>query len=58
MRPNPLAPWEPRVGHLRVYYEVSVDPVPIVTVRAFGIKVRNRVRIGEEWWAPKAEESE
>jgi len=42
MRPNPLAPWELRV-QLRVYNEVSDDPAPIVTVRVFGIKVRNRV---------------
>jgi hypothetical protein len=56
MRPNPLAPWELRVGQLHVYYEVSDDPASIV---AFGIKVRNRVRIGEEWWEPgKAEEPE
>jgi mRNA-degrading endonuclease RelE of RelBE toxin-antitoxin system len=59
MRPNPLAPWELRVGHLRVYYDVSDNPSPIVTVRAFGIKVRNRVRIGVDWWEPgKAEEPE
>jgi hypothetical protein len=57
MRPNPLAPWELRIGRLRVHYEVSDDPAPIVTVRAFGIKVRNRVRIDKEWWEPeKAEE--
>lgn len=52
MRPNPRAPWELRVGHLRVYYEVSRDPTPTVTVRAIGIKVGNRVRIGREWWEP------
>lgn len=50
MRPNPIAPWELRVAHLRVYYEVSDDPAPVVTVRAIGIKVRHRVRIGDEWW--------
>ncbi len=25
MRPNPLAPWELRVGRLRVYYDVKTD---------------------------------
>jgi mRNA-degrading endonuclease RelE of RelBE toxin-antitoxin system len=50
MRPNPLAPWELRVGHLRAYYEVSDTPFRVVTVRAIGVKVRGRVRIGGEWW--------
>jgi mRNA-degrading endonuclease RelE of RelBE toxin-antitoxin system len=52
MRLNRFAPWELRVGHLRVYYEVSDDPAKIVTVRAIGTKVGNRVRIGDEWWEP------
>ncbi|MGH7782277.1 MAG: type II toxin-antitoxin system RelE family toxin, partial [Candidatus Binatia bacterium] len=26
MRPNPVAPWELRIGDLRVYYEVSDEP--------------------------------
>jgi mRNA-degrading endonuclease RelE of RelBE toxin-antitoxin system len=52
MRPNPIAPWELRVGHLRVYYEVSDDPAKLVTVRAIGTKVGNKVRIGDEWWEP------
>jgi hypothetical protein len=50
MRPNPLAPWELRIGHLRVYYDVSMDPPQVITVRAIGVKIGNRVRIGEEWW--------
>jgi len=48
MRPNPVAPWELRIGDLRVYYEVSNEPQPTVTVLAIGIKVRDRVRIGGE----------
>lgn len=48
MRPNPLAPWELRIGTLRVYYDVADDPKPIVQIRAVGIKERNRVRIGRE----------
>lgn len=48
MRPNPVAPWELRIGNLRVYYDVEEDPEPVVYVRAVGIKERNRVRIGKE----------
>jgi len=57
MRPNPVAPWELRVGHLRVYYEVSGDP-GIVTVRAFGVKEGSRVRIGDQWWEPGLQQPE
>ena len=48
MRPNPLAPWELRVGDLRVYYDIEEDPEPVVTVLAVGVKDRNRVYIGKE----------
>jgi mRNA-degrading endonuclease RelE of RelBE toxin-antitoxin system len=48
MRPNPLAPWELRIGDLRVYYDVEDDPELVVHVRAIGIKEGNRVRIGKE----------
>ena len=48
MRPNPVAPWELRIGNLRVYYEVNDDPEPTVVVLAVGIKDRDRVRIGGE----------
>jgi mRNA-degrading endonuclease RelE of RelBE toxin-antitoxin system len=48
MRPNPLAPWELRIGSLRVYYDVEEKPVPAVLIRAIGIKERNRVLIGKE----------
>lgn len=48
MRPNPLAPWELRLGDLRVYYDVEDEPEPVVYIRAVGIKERNRVRIGGE----------
>lgn len=48
MRPNPLAPWELRIGNLRVYYDVEQDPEPLVYIRAVGVKERNRVRIGNE----------
>jgi mRNA-degrading endonuclease RelE of RelBE toxin-antitoxin system len=48
MRPNPIAPWELRIGDLRVYYEVDQEPQPRVIVLAVGVKERNRVRIGRE----------
>jgi mRNA-degrading endonuclease RelE of RelBE toxin-antitoxin system len=48
MRPNPVAPWELRIGNLRVYYDVVEVPEPIVYIRAVGIKYRNRVVIGDE----------
>ena len=46
MRPNPIAPWELRIGDLRVYYDVEDEPEPVVCVRAVGVKDRNTVRIG------------
>ncbi len=51
MRPNPLAPWELRIGVLRVYYDVEDTPQPKVSIRAVGIKERNRVRIAGEIFA-------
>jgi hypothetical protein len=48
MRPNPVAPWELRVGNLRVYYDIDEEPEQCVTVVAIGKKIRNRVQIGDE----------
>lgn len=48
MRPNPAAPWELRVGDLRVYYDVEYEPEPVVKIRAVGRKARREVRIGKE----------
>ena len=48
MRPNPLAPWELRIGGLRVYYDVEEDPEPVVRIRAVGVKERDVVRVGGE----------
>ena len=45
MRPNPIAPWELRIGNLRVYYDVEDAPEKLVTVLAVGIKDHNRVLI-------------
>lgn len=46
LRANPIAPWELRIGELRVYFDVMEEPAALVTVRAIGIKVRERVLIG------------
>ncbi len=48
MRPNPVAPWELRIGNLRVYYDIEEKPKRWVFVLAVGIKERNQVRIGKE----------
>ena len=47
MRPNPLAPWELRLGNLRVYFDIVSGPEPVVVVLAVGVKERNAVRIGK-----------
>jgi hypothetical protein len=46
LRANPVAPWELRIGDIRVYFDLSEDPEPIVTIRAVGIKIREKVVIG------------
>ncbi len=46
MRPNPVAPWELRIGVVRAYYDVEEEPVKLVAIRAVGIKKRNRLFIG------------
>lgn len=48
MRINPFAPWELRIGLLRVYYDFENEPDPVVYIRAVGIKERNKVKIGKE----------
>jgi mRNA-degrading endonuclease RelE of RelBE toxin-antitoxin system len=48
LRPNPVAPWELRVGALRVFYEVTELPAPTVRILAVGIKDRATLRIGGE----------
>jgi mRNA-degrading endonuclease RelE of RelBE toxin-antitoxin system len=45
LRANAIAPWELRIGSVRVYFEVQ-DMLAIVTIRAIGMKVRDRVLIG------------
>jgi mRNA-degrading endonuclease RelE of RelBE toxin-antitoxin system len=48
MRPNPVAPWELRIGQFRVYYDIEEKPKRVVFIRAVGIKKRNCVQIGNE----------
>ena len=47
LRPNPVAPWELRVGALRVFYEVALNPIRVVRVVAVGKKERNVLRVGK-----------
>jgi len=44
LRPNPVAPWELRIGRVRVFYDV--EDVSKVTVLAIGTKDRNKLYIG------------
>ena len=46
LRPNPVAPWELRIGELRVFYEVVGEKSGIVRILAVGRKVRNTLTIG------------
>jgi mRNA-degrading endonuclease RelE of RelBE toxin-antitoxin system len=48
LRPNPLAPWELRVGSLRVFYEVVGEEEGVVNILAIGIKRGNRLFIADE----------
>ena len=46
LRPNPLAPWELRIGELRVFYEINSDEPQIIRILAIGKKEGNRLFIG------------
>ena len=46
MRPNPLAPWELRIGDYRVFYEIRAEG--LVRVLAVGHKEHNDLFIREE----------
>lgn len=45
LRPNPLAPWELRVGALQVFYEVDADEADLANILAIGVKRGNRLFI-------------
>jgi mRNA-degrading endonuclease RelE of RelBE toxin-antitoxin system len=50
LRPNPLAPWELRVGNLGIFYDVEEEPGHVVRILAVGIKEHNILLIaGEEF---------
>lgn len=40
-----IAPWELRVGELRVFYDVEEEPKAVVVITAVGIKERDRILI-------------
>ncbi len=46
LRPNPIAPWELRVGELRVFYEVVGSARGVLRVLVVGRKRRNVLTIG------------
>ena len=46
LRPNPVAPWELRIGKMRVFYDVSHGPERVVRILAVGIKHHNVLTIG------------
>jgi mRNA-degrading endonuclease RelE of RelBE toxin-antitoxin system len=49
LRPNPIAPWELRIGFLRVFYEVASEQPDIVHILAVGRKEGNKLIIaGQE----------
>ena len=48
LRPNPIAPWELRVGDIRIVYEVRERPNPAVIIKAVGMKRHDELWIGTE----------
>ena len=54
MRPNPLAPWELRIGDLRVFYDIGPptgdqeSTTGTVAILAVGLKKGSRVWLGDE----------
>jgi mRNA-degrading endonuclease RelE of RelBE toxin-antitoxin system len=48
LRPNPIAPWELRLGDIRVFYEIEEEPALVVVIKAIGIKRHNDLWIGQE----------
>src|SRR5574341_565806 len=46
LRPNPLAPWELKVGEFRVFFDVD-EPEQAVVIIAIGRKKHNTLYIGD-----------
>jgi mRNA-degrading endonuclease RelE of RelBE toxin-antitoxin system len=45
LRPNPIAPWELRIGNLRVFYDVTFEETNVVKILAVGYKEGNALFI-------------
>ena len=48
LRPNPLAPWELRVGTVRIFYEADAETADVINVLAIGVKKGNRLLIEDK----------
>jgi mRNA-degrading endonuclease RelE of RelBE toxin-antitoxin system len=48
LRPNPIAPWELRLGDVRIFYDVQEEPQRLVMIAAIGVKRHNDLWIGKE----------
>jgi mRNA-degrading endonuclease RelE of RelBE toxin-antitoxin system len=48
LRPNPLAPWELRVGTVRIFYEADAETADLVNVLAIGVKKGNWLLIDDK----------
>lgn len=48
LRPNPIAPWELRIGNIRLFYSIEEEPAPVVSMKAIGKKIHNELWIGGE----------
>ena len=47
MRPNPIAPWELRIGNLRVYYDTKDDPEYVVISEPLESKRGTMLELGK-----------
>ncbi len=45
LRPNPIAPWELRIGKLRIFYDITPDEPDVVKILAVGYKEGNTLFI-------------
>ena len=45
LRPNPIAPWELRIGDLRVFYDVTFEKKNVVNILAVGYKKGNELYV-------------
>ncbi len=45
LRPNPIAPWELRIGQIRVFYDINDEEPEVVRILAIGEKNGNTLLI-------------